>query len=170
MFTFETRIARARISVPFDGPVMAKVGDAIVRTVKLRISQALDVNDNPAPPLRPGVRRKTPMISSSTATVFRSYYPQAKQRRNIPPLRNWRFTGKLLNSMQVLSAGPGRVVVGFVERSYNLNKGRAATTTQVAAINQNRWPQFGVSPNDRKAVDIVLLAEVQPVVEVLEVS
>lgn len=168
-FEFQTRISRARISVPFDGPVMARVGEAIVRTVKMRISQAVDVNDNPAPPLKPGkARRQSGSLSNFGDKVY-SGYLEAKRKRNIPAIRNWRFSGKLLNSMVVLSASPGKAVVGFAERAYNLQKGYA-TTNLVATVNQNRWPQFGLSPRDQQAVNAVLEAEVQPIVEISQAS
>ena len=158
---FQTKVTTSRTKgfLGLDGPAMQRIAEKVLVSVKMRISNGLDVNDRPAPPLkpRPMTRRgKDGMITFQDRA--RSGYADAKRRRNIPPIRNWRFTGKLMNSMVVLSARPNQATIGFIERAYNLKFGYA-TTNFVAAQNNRRWPQFGVSRKDDAVLRNAVMAE-----------
>ena len=123
MARFQTKIIRSKsrfVANEFTPERMHELGRVIQDANIERIGLGLDVNDQPAPPLKEGYRR-------------------FKQRKGLDPIRNWRLTGRTLRSLRVLSAAHGRAVIGFTD----------AITGMRAAINNRRARQFGVSPVDR---------------------
>lgn len=135
--TFQAKVttSKAKDFIGLNGPQMKRIADAVLISVKQRIGKALDTDDRPAPPLK------------------NARYAKSKERRNIPGVRNWRFSGLLMNSMQVMSAGPNKATIGFVERAYNLaSTKKYATTNLVAYLNNQKWEQFGVSPRDAEVL------------------
>lgn len=108
---------------------MRRIGERVVAIEQLRIRAGLTVDGTPAPPLKQGRGG--------------SGYPARKQRvfggRN---LRDWWRTGRTLQSMQVLLAEPGRVVIGFVGRLSNL----------IVAVNNRRAKQWGLSQASRDMI------------------
>jgi sulfur relay (sulfurtransferase) DsrC/TusE family protein len=98
--------------------------------VKARILRAEDVDDRPAPKLK-------------ERTDGKLGYPHYKVvKYGGKPIRDWWRTGRTLRSMQVLRAGPGKAVIGFVD----------PTTNNRAFFNNRLWRQFGVSPRNRALI------------------
>lgn len=87
------------------------------------MDRALDVFDQPAPPLKPG-------------------YAKLKGRRFGSTVRDLKATGRMRRSMKVLSAAVNKVTLGFTD----------AVTNMRAAINNRRVRQYGVSPTDQAVV------------------
>jgi hypothetical protein len=129
---FNPVIRRARFGSPvFDGPVMQAIGNGVLSSIKSRIARAVDVNDSPAPPL------KSPKDKKS----FRyARYKVAKFGKK--PVRDWNLTGQTIASLQVLRAKPGEVSIGP-----STEHGRFRIM-----INNRRWPQWGLSPTDRRVL------------------
>jgi hypothetical protein len=136
---------------------MRRIAEETMKSVKIRLSKALDAYDQPATPLKPN-------------------YAKTKERRHPPAIRNWSFSGQLLKAMQILSARKNQAVIGFVEKPYSyatfsvdpvtgkkkfmqrmLKSG--ITTNSVAYINNNRVEQLGVSPRDGEVLVAAVLNE-----------
>lgn len=122
MAEFQPKITRARFVVsPFSSEQMTTLAGVLRDSMRTRMLAGLSVSDSPAKPLTPK-------------------YAATKQRRGGQPVRDWKLTGKTLNSMAVLSASENRAVIGFSDP-------RAA---RIAAFNQRKERSFGVAPRDRQ--------------------
>ncbi len=125
---FKTVISRARFTVsPYTPRQMVELGKVVRDSVRVRILRAVDVSDQPAPPLKKKVKGRG--------------YPEWKARVRPPAIRNWRLTGRTMGAMRVLSANQNRVVIGFSDAVANLR----------AWYNNRRHRQFGMSPSDWRA-------------------
>jgi hypothetical protein len=126
---FQTVKRRARFSVAgYSANQMELIGQSVRDDIEQRILSARDVNDSPTPPLKNGARGNG--------------YASQKARKAPPAIRNWKFTGRTLRSMKVLSAAPNQAKIGFTD----------AVANKRAFYNNRRWRQFGVSPGNRKAL------------------
>lgn len=140
MARFQTKIKRARFTVPGYSPdQMVMLGNALRDSIEQRILRAEDVYDGAAQPL--------------SSKGKRGGYAAWKSKKAPPAERNWRYTGRTLRSMKVLSVATNRAVIGFTDAEANKR----------AAINNRRWRQFGVSPRNRQAVALALRALNRPV-------
>jgi hypothetical protein len=128
---FEPVIKRARFEVPGYSPQqMIAIANPVAKSVGDRILSALDLNDTPALPLKPG-------------------YSKWKARKYPPAVRNWSVTGVTLRSLKTLEATHNRAVIGFTSGWSKKTKKGTITTNAIVAINQSRQRQFGLSPRDR---------------------
>lgn len=93
-----------------------------------RIRSAVDVNDNPAPPL------KSQRYAAWKVGKFGRFGATDK--------RDWFRTGHTMRALQVLRATVNEAVVGFTDATSNLR----------ARMNQRLWRQFGVSPKDKEVI------------------
>lgn len=113
---------------------MLRVGNALNSQIDARLAHGLDVNDQPAPPLKPS-------------------YAKFKLRKGGSGIRDWKLTGRLRGSMKVLSAGPNKVTLGFTDDVANAR----------AFFNNQRTRQYGVSPSDKQTLLAALNGESSPV-------
>jgi hypothetical protein len=94
---FKTVIRKARVNVSgYTGAEMAQFGQALVDSMRNRITRGLDANDRPLPPLSPR-------------------YAQIKGRKYPPPIRNMVKTGRTMRALAVLSANDNRAKVGLTD-------------------------------------------------------
>src|SRR5206468_5192437 len=97
MARFNPVIRRARVVVTGYSPEqMINFGNVLNSSIGDRMDRGLDINDSPAPPLRPG-------------------YAKYKQRQGGSGIRDWKLTGRTRRSMKVLSAGQNHAVLGFTD-------------------------------------------------------
>ncbi|HXP88836.1 MAG TPA: hypothetical protein VN841_29210 [Bryobacteraceae bacterium] len=142
---FQTKIQKARFVLgPFSADQMQRIGQAVLDSIAARIARGENADDEAARPLKPGRRGHRG-------------YPDYKSARGLQPIRDWKWSGRTMRSMKVLTASENRVVIGFVD----------ARADAIAHINNLREQQFGVSPKDRNALNAAVLAELrrQPVVK-----
>lgn len=125
MARFQTRVSRKVrfVTGKVDPEIMKGLGEGLVESIQRRMSAALNVYDTPAAPLKPS-------------------YAKFKQRKYGTAVRDLFATGRTRRSMKVLSASPGRAVIGFTDAIANMR----------VAINNRRERQFGVSPDDRRGL------------------
>jgi hypothetical protein len=76
-------------------------------------------------------------------------YPEYKAARGLQPIRDWTWSGHTLRCLKVLTANENRAAIGFLDEAL---PGRRMTASQIAAFNNRREAQWGVSPRDRQAV------------------
>jgi len=109
---------------------MASIGEAMRETIVARIRKGVDVND-------------------ASARALSAKYARRKMRHGRAPIRDWTGirTNTLLQFFRVLSANENRVVLGFEN----------AFADRVAHLDNLSDRQFGVSPNDRKALSAIVL-------------
>lgn len=118
----QVKITQARFKAGKVTPEqMIQIADKLRLSVRDRIRSGFNIYDSPAPPLTP------------------KYAAYKVRRFGAQPIRDWFRTGRTWRSMQILSAGFGRAVIGFTD----------AVTNFRAFINNRRHRQFGVSPKDR---------------------
>lgn len=103
---------------------MASFGEHAIAVEGRRILRGMNIYDEAAAPLTRG-------------------YARRKQRAGQPPIRNLRLTGALLAARVVTRAEDGKVRVGFGTQPEQRIK---------AHTNQEREPQFGLSPLDKHEV------------------
>lgn len=126
---FKTVVRKARFSYSgIQAQQMANIAQAVANDIKARILRAEDVHDVAAPALKRRVG----------ANGVDRGYAAYKAKKHPPAIRNWSYTGHLLGSLKVLRADENRAVIGFTD----------AYSNRVAAINNRRWRQFGMSPSN----------------------
>ena len=76
-------------------------------------------------------------------------YPDYKAARGLQPIRDWTWSGHTLRCLKVLTANENLAAIGFLDEAL---PGRRQTASQIAAYNNRRERQWGVSPRDRQAV------------------
>lgn len=120
---YQPRVIKSRF-VQTGGFSPAQMNDIasglLSRGIKPRITNALTVDDAPAPPLKEAYRKW-------------------KEKKYPPAIRNWIKTGRTMRSLNVLTVSQNKAVIGFVDRITNFR----------AFINNRRVRQFGVSPKDQ---------------------
>ena len=127
---FQAKITRARFVLgPFTSEDMLTIGGVVVESIKDRLHKGLNINDQPAKPLKPGRNGKRG-------------YPDYKAARALQPFRDWFWTGRTLRSLKVKSASENRCVIGFVDPNAD----------RIAHVNNIRERAFGISPKDRQAM------------------
>jgi hypothetical protein len=118
---FQTVIKRSRFKAGSYTPeVMQGIGGGTLADIMTRISEASDVYDQAAKPLAEG-------------------YARRKQRWGNNPIRDWRYTGRLMRSLKVLEVAHGRAVLGPVD----------AYAASRIHYNNRRVLQWGISPRNR---------------------
>ena len=133
---FQAKITRARwVLGPFTSEDMLAIGNVVAESIKGRIQGGLNINDQPAKPLKPGRNG-------------RRGYPEDKVRRGLMPYRDWTWTGRTLRSLKVTQASENRCVIGFT----------SPNADAIAHLNNRRERAFGVSPMDRKAMVSIIRA------------
>ena len=138
---FQAKITRARFVLgPFTSEDMLTIGNVVVESIKDRLHKGLNINDQPAKPLKPGRNGKRG-------------YPDYKAVRGLQPFRDWFWTGRTLRSLKVKSASENRCVIGFVDPNAD----------RIAHVNNLREKAFGVSPKDRLALHSIVLAVLKQV-------
>jgi hypothetical protein len=108
--------------------VAAELATVLRDSIDTRIRRGLDVYDQPAKRLSSRGRR--------------GGYAGRKARRGEPSIRDWVYSGRTLSALVPIVGPPGEISVGFSD----------ARAAQIAARNNARVLQFGVSPNDRRNV------------------
>jgi hypothetical protein len=126
---FQTVLKRARFVY---SPYTATEMDSI----RARIQNGQNIYDQAAAPLKPG-------------QSGRRGYPDYKSARGLQPIRDWTWSGHTLRCLKVLTANENRAAIGFLDEAL---PGRRMTASQIAAFNNRREAQWGVSPRDRQAV------------------
>jgi hypothetical protein len=133
---FASKITRARFVLgPFTSEDMLSIANTLRDSIAGRIGKGLNVNDAPAKELKPG-------------RPGRRGYPDYKKARGLQPIRDWFWTGRTMRSLKVRSANENQAVIGFVDPNAD----------RIAHVNNLREKQFGVSPNDRSALNAAVLA------------
>ena len=133
---FQAKITRVRFVLgPFTSEDMLDIGNVVVESIKTRLHKGLNINDQPAKPLKPGRNGK-------------KGYPEYKAGRGLQPFRDWFWTGRTLRSLKVKSASENRCVIGFIDPNAD----------RIAHINNIRERAFGISPKDRQAMVAVIKA------------
>lgn len=133
---FQAKITRARwVLGPFTSEDMLTIGNVVADSIKDRLHKGLNINDQPAKPLKPGRNGKRG-------------YPDYKAARGLQPFRDWFWTGRTLRSLKVKQASENRCIIGFIDPNADL----------IAHVNNIRERAFGISPKDRQAMVAVIRA------------
>jgi hypothetical protein len=133
---FQAKITRARFVLgPFTSEDMLTIGNVVVESIKDRLHKGLNINDQPAKPLKPGRNGKRG-------------YPDYKAARGLQPFRDWFWIGRTLRSLKVKSASENHCVIGFIDPNADL----------IAHVNNIRERAFGISPKDRQAMAAAIRA------------
>jgi hypothetical protein len=134
---FQTVIKSARfVYSPYTAIEMQGFAQVLADSIRGRIRSGQNIYDQAAAPLKPG-------------RAGRRGYPDYKLARGLQPIRDWIWSGHTLRCLKVLTANENRAVIGFLNESL---PGRRMTASQIAAFNNRREAQWGVSPNDRRVV------------------
>jgi hypothetical protein len=119
------RTSRPRLQVPgFSPEQMRDIADFSRAAEVDRISQGLNVNDEPAKPLQSG-------------------YSLQKRKAGARPVRDLRLTGAMLESRRVIESGENTATVAFDDEA------QAAK----AARNEAIEPMLGISPASAPAIN-----------------
>lgn len=130
---FATKISHVRVVVgPFSSDTMATLAGILRDSMRGRIAQGLNANDQPAKELAPG-------------------YLKRKVAKGKKPIRDWTMSGNTMKAMAVISANENRAVIAF----NNPIAGR------IAHFNNLREKAFGVSPHDRETLHAAVHAAFQ---------
>lgn len=126
---------------------MQRIGDVVLASIKARIGRAVDINDNPAPPLKQNIKIpvKGGLLQTSALSrkfADRSYRALKVRKYGGKPIRDWWRTGGTMRSLLVLRAQPGEVKLGPSNEYARFR----------VMMNNRRWPQWGVSPTDRQVL------------------
>jgi hypothetical protein len=135
---YEPKISRARFTVRDYSPrEMVSIAETLRQTIFVRLDQALDVNDQPAPSLA-------------------ERYAKYKMRTGRKGVRDLNLTGETRRAIKVLKAGPNSATLGPIQghrQSWRLRAGKSsATYAEVLFYNNRRSLQWGVSPRDMAEV------------------
>lgn len=137
---FQPKITKARLVLsPFTSEQMLTIGNALSSSIITRIKSGKNANDEDAKPLK-GARG--------------NYVPYARWKMNhgLAPIRDWTgVTGRLLRSLKVLSVNENAGKIGFTDR-HSDNVAHALNKIEKA---------FGISPNDRQAMNEAVLKMVR---------
>ena len=137
MARFQTVIKRARfVYLPYTATEMQGFAQVLADTIRARIQSGRNIYDQAAAPLKPGL-------------PGRRGYPDYKAARGLQPIRDWTWSAPTLRCLKVLTANENRAAIGFLDEAL---PGRRQTASQIAAFNNRREAQWGVSPRDRQAV------------------
>lgn len=145
---------------PFTPSRMLEISAPVMAAVKGRILSARTIAGSSAMPLSMKYRvrydKSGRLIRMGADRGYRAW----KEKRFPPAIRNWKLTGFTLNQMGVLSAEPGRVVIGFAEATrpaltvtgktgnvFYLS--RPISVNKLIGINQAREKMFGLSVSER---------------------
>jgi hypothetical protein len=123
---FEIKVAhRPDINVPgFSAEQMKEIGDFAVQAIKERNATGTDIFDQPAKPLQPK-------------------YAKKKAAKGLPSVRDLRYSGNMLGSVQVIGeTSETHVTVGI----------KGTTPYRKGIFNQNIDPWFGLSGHDDERV------------------
>ena len=152
---YQPRVSKARFTVQDIAPEqMIRIGEAYRESQDRRLSQALDLRDAPAPPLKRVQRSNFKSVNQErlyriSPDYRRKGYADYKVSKfGGQPVRDWFRTGLTRRSIKVLFARPNQVKVGPAND----------TADRRITFNQRRWPQFGVSPNDQRAIAAAVAA------------
>lgn len=139
---YQTKIIKARfVHSPFTASQMAAFGQSLLDDIWDRISQAQNVYDAPALPLRPG-------------------YARFKKRRYGTDLRNLQATGQTRRATKVLTASQNEAVLGPLPGVHGVGKRKGILLTygQILMVNNRRERQWGVSPKNRDKIVSEIMA------------
>ena len=137
MARFQTIIKSARfVYSPYTATEMQGFAQVLADSIRARIQNGQNIYDQAAAPLKPGL-------------AGRRGYPDYKSARGLRPMRDWTWSGHTLRCLKVLTANENRAAIGFLDEPL---PGRRMTASQIAAFNNRREAQWGVSPRDRQAV------------------
>lgn len=137
MARFQTVIKSARfVYSPYTATEMQGFAQVLADSIRARIQCGQNIYDQAAAPLKPGL-------------PGRRGYPDYKSARGLNPVRDWTWSGHTLRCLKVLTANENRASIGFLDESL---PGRRMTASQIAAFNNRREAQWGVSSRDRQAV------------------
>jgi hypothetical protein len=115
---------------------MQGFAQVLADSIRARIQSGQNIYDQAAAPLKPG-------------QSGRRGYPDYKGERGLQAIRDWTWSGHTLRCLKVLTANENRAAIGFLNEAL---PGRRMTASQIAAFNNRREAQWGVSPRDRQAV------------------
>jgi hypothetical protein len=137
MARFQTVIRRARfVYSGYTATEMQGFAQVLADSIRGRIQGGRNIYDQTAAPLKPGL-------------PGRRGYPDYKAARGLQPIRDWRWSGHTLRCLKVLTANENCTAIGFLNEAL---PGRRMTASQIAAFNNRREAQWGVSQRNREAV------------------
>jgi hypothetical protein len=112
---------------------MVKIGTDLAESIKARIHRGENVNDAPMKPLK---------------GAHSNYVPYARQKiqKGLQGIRDWTYSGNTLRALKVVKANENAVTIGFSN----------PVQDKIAHFNNIREKAFGISPNDRKAINIAM--------------
>lgn len=124
MAKFQPVVKRSRFSVPgFTIARMTDLGNAFIASRTQNILAGRDIYDAPAPPLAAG-------------------YAKWKKSAYGSGIRNWKWSGRLLRTMKILTVSPTKVTIGFPD---------PVIANRVTML-QRLGRMWGISPSDKAAV------------------
>jgi hypothetical protein len=128
---FQPKITKARIVYsPFSSSEMVSIGTDLAGSIRDRISSGLNAQDQASKPLKGAKGKYVP-------------YARQKQQKGLAPIRDWKYSGNTLRALKVVAANENSVKIGFSNPIQD----------RVAHFNNLREKAFGVSPNDRLAIN-----------------
>lgn len=152
---YQPKVSKARFRVgDIPADAMIRVGEAYRKSQDGRLARALDIRDASAPPLKRVQRSNFRTVNQErlyriSPDYRRKGYADYKVSKfGGQPIRDWFRTGLTRRSIKVLSARPNQVSIGPTNSTADLR----------ITFNQRRWPQFGVSPNDQRAITAAVAA------------
>jgi hypothetical protein len=143
MARFQTVVKSARfVYSAYTATEMQGFAQVLADSIRARIQSGQNIYDQTAAALKPGLPGQRG-------------YPDYKSARGLRPVRDWTWSGHTLRCLRVLTANENRAAIGFLDEAL---PGRRMTASQIAAFNNRREAQWGVSPRDRQAVLAAFLA------------
>lgn len=118
---------------------MARIGEAVVKSISDRIHKGLNGNDQQAKPLKVSPKSR------------KGGYPVYKSQHGLQPFRDWTLSGRTLRGMKVLNVNENSGKIAFADR-------RSAI---IAAVLNKQERAFTISPKDRDALTRAVSAELK---------
>jgi hypothetical protein len=147
----KTTIQRARFRlIGVSASAMKEVATGLQESIVKRILSGRNTSDAPARPL------------SNRKSKGRWSYAYAKSQKHPPAVRNLRYTGFTMSQARVISAGPNTATIGFTDA---IRPGGRLNASQIIAINNQRDAQYGVSPQDRALLALLVAKYPKVVIE-----
>lgn len=137
---FQTKIKKARfVYSPFSAEAMARIGEAVAKSVSDRIHKGINADDQPAKALRVSPKSRN------------GGYPAYKRKQGLQAIRDWTRSGRTLRSMKVISVSEQGGKIAFAD----------AKSAIIAAVLNKQERAFGISPLDRQALNRAVQAELK---------
>jgi hypothetical protein len=121
---YQTKIRKVRVQVgAFSSDAMMQIGQPFAASITSRIRRGVNVQDQPAKPLKKG-------------------YAIAKRKHGGSGLRDWTWSGDTLDQLALLDVSANRGRIGFATTKADM----------IAHFNNAKERQFGVADSDRQVL------------------